>query len=153
MNSEWYLAELVMRISVEDDPRSVVHQNLVLIRGGSPNEAYEKALQNGKNSECSYENAGGKMVQISFEGLSDLDLIHEELEDGAEIAFRYSVDLSEEQIRSMVRGRDQLRVFLPPKKADGPNYASAEILALAERELRRGGQSGGEGGGEGGQPE
>jgi len=129
----WYLAELVMKIVVADDPRNVVHQNLVLVRADAPEEAYEKALHFGKGSETSYENPEGKLVQITFEGLSDLDLILEELEDGAELTFHYKINVSEEQLRSIVQPKDRLRAFLPPKRAEGPDYASREILALVER--------------------
>jgi hypothetical protein len=131
----WYLAELVMQIVVADDPRNVVHQNLVLVSADAPEEAYEKALHFGKNSETSYENPDGKSVQISFEGLSDLDQIDEELEDGAELTFHYKVNVSEEQLRSIVQPRDRLRAFLPPTRAEGPDYTSREILALVERKL------------------
>lgn len=136
----WYLAELVMKIVVEDDPRNVVHQNVVLVRAATPDEAYEKALHFGKNGETSYENPDGKSVQISFEGLSDLDLIDEELEDGAELTFHYKVNVSEEQLRSIVRPRDRLRAFLPPMRAEGPDYSSRDVLALVGRKL--GGRSG-----------
>ena len=124
----WYLAELVMQIVVADDPRNVVHQNLVLVSADAPEEAYEKALHFGKNPD-------GKSVQISFEGLSDLDQIDEELEDGAELTFHYKVNVSEEQLRSIVQPRDRLRAFLPPTRAEGPDYTSREILALVERKL------------------
>jgi len=131
----WYLAEVVMKIVVADDPRNVVHQNLVLIRAATPEEAYEKALHCGKNGETSYDNPEGKAVQITFEGLSDLDLIDEELEDGAELTFHYKVSVSEEQLQSIVQPRDRLRAFVPPTRAEGPDYTSREILALVEREL------------------
>jgi hypothetical protein len=131
----WYLAELVMKIVVADDARNVVHQNLVLVRATTPEEAYEKALHFGKNAETSYENPDGKTVQISFEGLSDLDLIDEELEDGAELRFHYKVNVSEEQLQSIVRPRDRLRAFLPPMRAEGPDYSSRDVLALVRRKL------------------
>ena len=131
----WYLAELVLKIIVADDPRNLVHQNLVLIRADAPEEAYEKALHFGKTSETSYENSDGKAVHITFEGLSDLDSIDEELEDGAELTFHYKVNVSEEQLRSIVQPRDRLRALLPPTRAEGPDYASREILALVEKKL------------------
>lgn len=133
MTSEWYLAELVMKITVAGDPRNVVHQNLVLVRASSSDEAYEKALQFGKNGEVSYDNPAGKAVQIRFEGISDLTEIYEDLEDGAELGFRYKVDMSEEQIRSLVLPRDCLPAFLPPARAEGPDYASEEVIAEVER--------------------
>ena len=39
-DAKWYLAEIVEQISVEGDPRSVIHTNLVLVRADSPDEAY-----------------------------------------------------------------------------------------------------------------
>jgi hypothetical protein len=69
VSAEWYLAELVMKITVAGDPRKVVHQNLTLIRAGSPDEAYEKAINFGKDAEAEYCNPDGKAVQIGFEGI------------------------------------------------------------------------------------
>jgi hypothetical protein len=135
LSVEWYLAELVMKITVAEDPRNVVHQNLILVRANSPDEAYEKALKFGKAAETSYDNPDGKAVQFSFEGLSDLVDIYEDLEDGAEISFLYKVGLSEKQIKSLVRPRNCLPVFLPPREAEGPDYASGEVIALLEKEL------------------
>jgi hypothetical protein len=130
---EWFLAELVMKITVADDPRNVVHQNLVLVRASSPDEAYEKAIRFGKNGEISYDNPAGKTVQISFEGISDLVDIYEDLEDGSELDFHYTVDMPEERIQSLVLPRERLRAFLPPRRADGPDYTSAEIMAEVAR--------------------
>jgi len=133
MKSKWYLAELVMKITVADDPRNVVHQNLVLIKAGSAAKAHKRALDLGKKQEISYANPYGKIVRFSFEGLSGLDLIDEELEDGAEIAFHSTVNVPDEQLRMMLVPRDRLHVFLPPTQAEGPNYASGEVLALLGR--------------------
>ena len=133
MKTEWFLAELVMKITVADDPRNVVHQNLVLIRASSADEAYEKAIRFGKNGETSYDNPAGKPVQISFEGVSDLIDIIDDLEDGAELDFHYTVDMPEERIQSLVLPRERLRAFLPPRRAEGPDYTSAEIMAKVAR--------------------
>ena len=133
MKAEWYLAELVMKITVAEDPRNVVHQNLVLVRASAPDEAYEKALEFGKAAETSYDNPAGKAVEIKFEGLSDLVEIDEDLEDGAETAFRYKVDVPDDQLQALVLSRDRLPAFLPPRRAEGPDYASGEIAAEVER--------------------
>ena len=133
MTVKWFLAELVMKITVADDPRNVVHQNLVLVRASSADEAYEKALRFGKNGEISYDNPAGKTVQISFEGVSDLIDIYEDLEDGSELDFHYTVDKPEERIQSLVLPRERLRAFLPPRRAEEPDYTSAEIMAEVER--------------------
>jgi hypothetical protein len=118
-----------MKITVADDPRNVVHQNLVLIRADSADEAYEKAIQFGKKEEISYDNPAGKAVHFHFEGVSYLVDIIDGLEDGAELDFHYTVAMPNENIRSLVPPRDRLRAFLPPRMAEGPDYASAEVMA------------------------
>lgn len=47
-NAKWYVAELVEEITVVGEPLNVVHKNLVLVRAGSPQEAYDKALALGR---------------------------------------------------------------------------------------------------------
>jgi hypothetical protein len=122
-----------MKITVADDPRNVVHRNLVLIRADSADEAYEKAMQFGKKEEISYDNPAGKAVHFHFEGVSDLIDVEEDLEDGTELDFRSTVSMPDEKIRSLVPPRDRLRAFLPPGRAEGPNYASGEIMAEVAR--------------------
>ena len=34
-DAKWYLADIVLEITIEDDPRNVVHTNLVLISADS----------------------------------------------------------------------------------------------------------------------
>jgi Domain of unknown function (DUF4288) len=132
MATGWYIAELVMEIKVADDQRNVVHQNLVLIRAESANEAYNKAIKLGEAEETSYDNPSGKLVTIKFRGISDLDEIYDELQDGAELSFRCKIDVSESEMRSLILTRDRLRAFLPPKRTEGPDYASGEIVSEIE---------------------
>jgi hypothetical protein len=89
-----------------------VHYNLTLVRADSPEEAYSKALVFGKHHESSYTNPDGKHVQAVFRGLRNLFVIYDELEDGAEILYEEQTGLSEEQITSMIPGKDALAVFL-----------------------------------------
>ncbi len=135
MSTGWYVAELIEEITVEDDPRNVVHQNLVLIRASSPDEAFEKANKLGRDGETSYANPSGKTVKIQFRGLSHLDEVYEEIEDGAEITFRSKVGVSERKLRALVKPRERLCAFLPPTRAEGPDYVSGEIVAMLEQQL------------------
>ena len=128
------MAELVEEITVEDDSRNVVHRYLVLIRACTPDQAYEKANKLGGDGETSYANPSGKTVKIKFRGLSQLDEVYEEIEDGAEILFHSKVGASEKKLRSLVTPREHLHAFLSHKQAEGPNYSSGEIVALLERE-------------------
>jgi hypothetical protein len=142
VKTKWFLAEVVMKITVAGDSRNVVHQNLFLLCADSADEAYEKAIQLGKREEISYDNPAGKAVHFHFEEISDLiDIIDDELEDGTELDFHYTVAMPEEKIRSLVPPRDGLRAFRLPGRADGPDYASGEVMAevarMMEAEHRR----------------
>jgi hypothetical protein len=119
----WYLADVVLEIIIEDDPRNVVHVNTVLIDGDSPETAYEKANTLGMASEQEYLNTADRIVRIKFHGLRELRAIHDELGDGAELAYQESIDVVAEQLRSWVLPKDQLRVFAPSTdRTGGPNY-------------------------------
>jgi Domain of unknown function (DUF4288) len=85
------LAKIVEQITVEGDPRNVVHTNLVLIRADSPEEAYPKAVELGAAGEQSYENLDGTRVEFRFRGLRELSVIYDELEHGAELTYSEDV--------------------------------------------------------------
>jgi len=69
--AEWYIAELVMEITVEGAKSNVVHRNLTLVRARTPEEAYEKGICFGHKKENSYENPEGRMVGHRFRGISN----------------------------------------------------------------------------------
>ncbi len=126
----WYIAELIMEITVTGDPKNVVHRNHVLISSSSNEEAYSKAILLGYRGETSYKNPAGETVQIRFAGVADLDEILEPLEDGAEILFHYAVDVSKQELESLIPNKGHLRAFAPKTGSAGPDYASAEIVNL-----------------------
>ncbi len=131
----WYLADVVLEHIIEGDPRNVIHINTHLVEAGGPDEAYEKAVDLGRRSEQEYVNTGSRRVRVVFRGLRGLDVIHEPLEDGAEIAYSESVGISEEQLSQWVVPRHRLGVFRPRQpKRDGPNYMPASIMSQLEAE-------------------
>jgi len=132
-NAKWYLATLIEEIAVEGDSRNVVHKNLVLVRADCPEEAYENALDLGNKSEVSYENPEGRLVRIKFRGLSDLNVVYDELEHGAEIIYEESLGVPEEEIEALVRRKEDLAVFQPITPTAGPDYSSGEVLKEAKR--------------------
>lgn len=77
-NARWYLADVVLEHAVEGDPRNVVHVNLHLIEAESPERAYQKAIALGQASEQVYANPDGREVRVTFRGLRDLNVIHDE---------------------------------------------------------------------------
>ena len=99
-------AEISQGITVEGDPRMVVRTNLVLVRADSPEEAYRKALELGAAGDQSYKNPDGKRATFRLRGLRDLNVMHDELQHGAELI--YSEDLDESTIQEWVSPKDSL---------------------------------------------
>jgi len=128
--AKWYLAEIVEEITIEDDPRNVVHRNLHLVRADSPEEAYQRAVDLGTAGDDSYDNVDGKRVTIRFRGLCYLKVIHDELEHGAELRYREDIAVDESTIQEWVASKEDLGAFRPIefKPSPGPNYSSRDIL-------------------------
>src|SRR5690606_14482359 len=92
MKGEWYVVELieklepVQRNEQQDLRRVKTWANFHLIKAGSPEEAYEKAVQLGKEGEFTFKNEEKVEMEYSFVGVGDLIPIYDEnIEDGAEI--------------------------------------------------------------------
>ena len=82
----------------------------------------------GQQEEHSYENTDGRRVTGVFRGLGEMNVIHDELEHGAELIYRERVGLSEEQICALVKPKAQLGVFAPREPAVGPNYMPKSVM-------------------------
>ena len=122
-DARWYLADVILEHIVEDDPRNVVHINMHLIEAESPEQAHEKAVTLGSHSEYEFANTDGKQVRVVFRGLRDLNVIHDTLEDGAELIYQEKVGVAEEQLRGWITSKEQLGVFAPIEpNSTGPNY-------------------------------
>ena len=132
-DAKWYVAELIEEIRVEADPRTVVHCNLVLVRADSPEEAYERALDLGREHETTYENLEGRKVTSSFRGLRDLCVVHDELEHGAELMYVRHLGLQPDEIQRLVRRKEELGVFAADSEEEFPDYADGELM----RELNK----------------
>jgi hypothetical protein len=130
--SKWYLAEIIEEITVEDDPRNVVHKDLVLIRADPPEEAYAKAIELGSEHDSSYRNPGGKCVRTHFRGLGYLDVIHDELEHGAELLYEQKISVPDEQIENWVLPKERLQLFQDEAPTpDYPDYRAKDITEEA----------------------
>jgi Domain of unknown function (DUF4288) len=142
-DAKWYLADIVLEIAIEDDPRNVVHTNLVLIRADSPEEAYQKAIELGTSNEASWENIDGKRVTFRFRGLRDLNVIlSRKLEHGVELSYCESIGMDEAAIQKWVTLKEELGVFSQIDPSTGPDYRSSDIVEKIYDEfphLRRGG--------------
>ena len=132
-DAKWYIAELVMECRIDGESRNVVHVNIILIRADSPEEAFKKAQELGRESESSYLNPKNQQVLWRYRGLRDLNVIHDELEDGAELMFEEKIAISADEVQKMLTAKYQLNVFRPIASRDSsqPNYISQEIIEEA----------------------
>jgi|SRR5450432_269804 hypothetical protein len=125
-NAEWCVAEVVEEITVEGDARNVVHKNLILIHAHSPEEAYERTIEFGKQSETAYQNPDGKGVLIKFRGVHRLDVVDDPLERGAELIYTEEISVPEDKILELLKAEEQLSVFrqVKLKPTTGPTIAA-----------------------------
>ena len=137
----WYIAELVVEITVGGDSRNVVHRNLVLVSADSPEEAYDASVRLGRHSEASYENPVGSPVRLLFRGVSKLSVIYERLEHGAELSYEEHVDIPAEEINRWIPPKNLLGVFRSIECSPGPDYSSKEILEEASDLVKNNGLS------------
>jgi hypothetical protein len=127
-DAKWYLADLVESISVEGDPRILVHVNTLLVRADSPAEAYSKAQQLGRQAKADWKNEAGKRVRIRFAGLRELNVIHDELQHGAELSYSVRTVRSAMAAKALTTPKRSLAVFAPRAVSGGPDYAAGDLM-------------------------
>ncbi len=131
--AKWYLADLVVAISVGTRKKVTVHVNTVLVRADAPRNAYDRALALGKREQMlRYENAAGEKVSFRFLGLRDLQVIHDDLEHGCELRYTQAVGRTMAQARALVTPRSRLGVFAPRVASRAPDYMSGDIRRALE---------------------
>lgn len=134
-DARWYIADLVLEHTIEGDARNVVHVNVHLIEADSPERAYEKANALGRQSERVYTNTDGKEVRVVFGGVRDLNVIHDELQDGAELTYEESTAVAEDELASWVRPKERLSVFRERQSGPErgvPSYMPESVKKLLE---------------------
>jgi hypothetical protein len=117
----WYVASLLHRFEWYDEDkdnlnrRCLVWQNQILIKAIDREEAYNKAVEEGRAHEESGEmwETGNetRRGRWRFEGLTSLLPIYDELEDGAEITWKEYKNRSVKKIKSWVKLKEELEVF------------------------------------------
>ena len=139
-DARWYLADVVLEHRVEGDLQNVVHVNTHLVEASSSEEAYAKALALGREAEQAYQNTDGRLVRVVFRGLRELGVVHEPLEDGAELMYTEAIGVPEEQLLSWAESKEDLAVFRPvAAKRRTPNLLPAEFWPLErDRAYRKG---------------
>lgn len=131
-DAEWYLADVVEMLQVSGHATIIVHINTLLVRADSPEEAYFRAMTLGRQGlgargRSTYRNLAGEKVTTTFLGLSELNVIHDPLEDGAEISYRERRVLSLDAAKKLVARKQNLAVFRPRRPTARPDYMSGDI--------------------------
>ena len=131
--ARWYLADVVLEHVIEGERRNLVHVNTHLVEAASPEEAHKKAIKLGREHQDRYLNTDGKRVRVRFRGLRELNAIHEDLEDGAEISYQELVAVPESKLEQWARPKKELGVFAPRRpRRSGPNYMPLSIMRELE---------------------
>ena len=143
-SSSWYVADLVIEITVFGASRNIVHRNLFLILASNSDEAYQRAQEIGFRSEQSYNNPEGQRVEHKFRGVAKLDgIVDGTLGDGSELDFTEHIGVPEEQIRQWISPKENLGTFFRPDASQkfDPDYRSGEVMHPARgfvtRAMRR----------------
>lgn len=136
----WYLAELVLEHRVEGEPRNVVHFNTVLVEAEAPEDAWERALELGREAESVYPNTDGRPVSVRFRGVRQLHGAAEELEHGAEVQHSQRVGVPEDELVALMPARHELELFAeePPLEDGEPNVMPQGLLEAMEEEALSG---------------
>lgn len=133
LSGDWYLADIVLSSQVEYENESLIHINSVLISAQTDDEAYEKALCKGHESEMEYKNSQGEKVVVTFLGLKDLSFINDEIEDGTELVYTEKKCAMGSQLEDLITPKVELHVF---KKSLGSvnslTYMPGDIWTKAE---------------------
>jgi Domain of unknown function (DUF4288) len=134
-DARWYLADVVLEHTVEGDPRNVVHVNVHLVEADSPERAFARASALGREAEQVYKNTADREVRVTFRGLRELNVIHDALEDGAELMYEESIQVPEDELTTWLRRKDELAVFRKREaclKRDAPNYMPESVMKSLE---------------------
>src|ERR1051326_2082129 len=115
-HSGWWIASYLERFEYYDENkknlgrRCLAWENTVLIRAGSREQAYRKALTLGRlsNGNEAWDVDTKRRGAWRFEGLTELLPVYEDLQDGAEILWREYPNRTVKTIKSLVKRKREL---------------------------------------------
>ena len=112
---EWFIIEIiekcepVERNENQDLRRVTTWGNHHLIKAGSPEEAFDKAVKIGKEGEYKFTNTDGLEMEWIFVGIGDLLPIYEDtIEDGIEIMWTDYGFISNRRASRMSLSKEEL---------------------------------------------
>ena len=113
-NKDWYIVEIIEKLEpvardeTNDLRRVTTWGNCHLIKAESKEEAYNKAEKIGKEGEYNFINADKREMEWIYVGIGDVLLIHEDIEDGAEIMWTDYGAISNRRALRIARSKEIL---------------------------------------------
>lgn len=111
----WYIAEIIEKLEPINKNESnelrrvTTWGNHHLIKAGSPDQAYEKAVKIGEEGEFSFVNSNKVEMRYVFVGVGDLLPIYEDkIEDGAELMWTDYGQISNRRTLKMKRSKEDI---------------------------------------------
>jgi hypothetical protein len=110
----WYVAHELLYFAPKARRKAkrakwTVWENLILIKAKSPQHAYQKAMEHGRASEQAVRIDGEHGV-CRFRGVGGLNLVYDELEDGAELEWRV-LQISSTKLDSLITRKNKMQAF------------------------------------------
>jgi Domain of unknown function (DUF4288) len=115
----WWIATCLERFEYYDENRRNLNrrclawENTILIKARNREEAWRKAVAQGRLSEGSeaWDSETGRKGAWHFEGLTSLLPVYDRLEDGAEIIWVEHAGRTVRRIRGLVKKKHELEAF------------------------------------------
>jgi hypothetical protein len=112
---KWYIGEIIEEVTVEGDPRNIVHRNVKLLYANSPEEAYGKAHALHNEAEIAPLDPERKLVRTRFWGLAELNVVHDDLTRGAALFYEEHIGVPGEKTHHWVLPKKKPeRIVVPP---------------------------------------
>ena len=133
---KWFISREILALELDDATAAepiTVWENWILIKADSPEEAYKKAIENGRMEEQERfwtDDDKRREGHMRFVGLKDLLIICDDLEDGAELVWNAWV-APRTELETLVRAKEDLHAFshLAEKRGNEREYAEHEAPA------------------------
>jgi hypothetical protein len=123
---KWYIGELIEEVTVEGEPRNIVHRNVKLLYANSPEEAYCKAQALGKEAETMNLDPERRLVRTRFWGLAELNVVHDDSKIGAALFYEEHIGVPGEKTHHWVLPKTSLNVSHPIELASRANISSKQ---------------------------
>lgn len=120
---KWYIGELIEEITVEGEPRNIVHRNVKVLYANSPEEAYGKARDLGREAESLHPDPERKLARTRFWGLAELNIVHDGPKNGVALFYEEDIGVPGEKTHHWVVPKTSLNAPLGLSNSARQNHS------------------------------